>query len=241
MTPTLLIARRELAAYLRSWSGYVIIAVVLALDGLLFNAYALGGPDKHSSEVLGLFFYFSSGVVITASIFVSMRLIAEEVQTGTVNLLYSSPITDAQIVMGKFLSALAFLSILTLATIYMPLLILVNGKISWGHVAAGYFGLLLLGSACLAIGTFGSALARTQLIAVVTSGVMVVALLVCWFLSRVTEHPLNDVFSAMALHGQHFQPFQQGIVHVRDIAYYLAVTYVALFSATRVLEARRWR
>jgi len=241
MTPTLLIARRELGAYLRSWTGYVIIAVVLALDGLLFNAYALGGVDKRSAEVLGLFFYFSSGVVITSSIFIAMRLIAEERQTGTINLLYSSPITDGQIVVGKYLSALAFLAILTLATIYMPLLILVNGKVSWGHVGAGYLGLLLLGSACLAIGTFGSALARSQVVAVVLSGVMVVALLVCWFLARVTERPLNDVFSALALHGTHFQPFQQGIVHIRDVVYYLGVTYVALFGATRVLEARRWR
>lgn len=241
MTPILLIAKRELGSYLRSWTGYVIIAVVLALDGLLFNAYALGGPDKHSSDVLGLFFYFSSGVVIAASIFISMRLIAEEVQTGTVNLLYSSPVTDAQIVIGKYLSALAFLAILTLATIYMPLLILVNGKISWGHVAAGYLGLLLLGSACVAIGTFGSSLASNQVIAVVTSGVMVVALLVCWFVAHVTERPLNDIFSALALHGSHFLPFQQGIVHIRDIVYYAAVTYMGLFGATRVLEARRWR
>ena len=241
MTPTLLIAKRELGSYLRSWTGYIIIAVVLALDGLLFNAYALGGPDKRSAEVLGLFFYFSSGVVITSSIFISMRLIAEERQTGTINLLYSSPISDGQIVLGKYLSALVFLAILTLATIYMPMLVLVNGKVSWGHVAAGYLGLLLLGSACIAIGTFGSALAKSQVIAVVVSGVMVVALLVCWFLARVTERPLNDLFSALALHGSHFQPFQQGIVHIRDVAYYLAVTYVALFGATRVLEARRWR
>jgi ABC-2 type transport system permease protein len=75
----------------------------------------------------------------------------------------------------------------------------------------------------------------------VISTVLVVALACCWFLARVTEHPLNEVFSALALHGAHFQPFQQGIVHVRDIAYYVAVTYVALFGATRVLEARRWR
>ncbi len=241
MSPTLLIAKRELSAYLRSWTGYVIIAVVLALDGLLFNAYALGGFDKRSAEVLGLFFYFSSGVVIVSAIFVSMRLIAEERQTGTINLLYSSPISDGQIVLGKYLSALAFLAILTLATLYMPLLVMVNGKISWGHVGAGYLGLLLLGSAAIAIGTFGSSLARTQVVAVVISGVMVVALLVCWFLAKVTERPFNDIFTALALHGNHFQPFQQGIIHVRDIAYYVAVTYVALFGATRVLEARRWR
>jgi ABC-2 type transport system permease protein len=70
---------------------------------------------------------------------------------------------------------------------------------------------------------------------------MLVALLTCWLLARITEQPLSDVFGALALWNQHFQPFQAGVVHVRDVVYYLLVTYVALFAATRVLEARRWR
>ncbi|HEY7956536.1 MAG: ABC transporter permease [Polyangia bacterium] len=241
MRPTLLIARRELAAYLRSWTGYVIIAAVLAVDGLLFNAYALGGADKRSSEVLSLFLYFSSGTTMIASVFISMRLLAEERQTGTLALLYSSPVRDGEIILGKFLSALAFLGILTLATIYMPALIFVHGKISWGHIFGGYFGLMLLGSSALAIGTFGSALSRTQVLAAITSGCLIVAMLVSWLLGRVTERPLSEIFSAMAMHGMHFQPFQSGMIHLRDVVYYLVVTYVFLFAATRVLEARRWR
>ena len=72
-----LIMRRELAAYLRSMTGYLIAAAVLIVDGLLFNAFALGGGEKLSSEVLSLFFYFSSGTTIIASVFISMRLFAE--------------------------------------------------------------------------------------------------------------------------------------------------------------------
>jgi ABC-2 type transport system permease protein len=241
MMRTLLIARRELAAYLRTFQGYVIIAMVLAVDGLLFNAYALGGVSKRSSEVLSLFFFFSSGTTMVASVFISMRLLAEERQAGTLALLYSSPVKDHEIVLGKFLSALAFLTLMTLATVFMPLLVMVHGKLSPGHIAAGYLGLLLLGSASLAIGTFGSALARNQVLAAVLSACMLVALLTCWLLARITEQPLSDVFGALALWNQHFQPFQAGVVHVRDVAYYLLVTYVALFAATRVLEARRWR
>jgi ABC-2 type transport system permease protein len=241
MMRTLLIARRELAAYLRGFQGYVIIAMVLAVDGLLFNAYALGGVSKRSSEVLSLFFFFSSGTTMVAAVFISMRLLAEERQAGTLSLLYSSPVKDHEIVLGKFLSALAFLSLMTLATVFMPLLVMVHGKVSPGHIAAGYLGLLLLGSASLAIGTFGSALARNQVLAAVLSGCMLVALLTCWLLARITEQPLSDVFGALALWNQHFQPFQAGVVHVRDVVYYLLVTYVALFAATRVLEARRWR
>ncbi|NVJ20100.1 MULTISPECIES: ABC transporter permease [Myxococcus] len=237
----LLIARRELSAYLRTLSGYVVIAVILALNGLFFNAYALGGASKRSAEVLSQFFYYSSGFTIVASVFISMRLLAEERQTGTLPLLYSSPLRDRDIVLGKFLAGLAFLSLYVLCTLYMPVLVLVNGKVSFGHVAAGYLGLLLLGSASLAVGTFGSALARNQLLAAITSAVMLVALILCWLLARITEQPLADVFSAMSLWNQHFPPFQSGLIHVRDVVYYLVVTYVALFAATRVLEARRWR
>ncbi len=236
-----LIARRELGAYLRTMSGYIIIAAVLAVDGLLFNAYALGGLDKRSSEALSLFFYFSSGTTMIASVFISMRLLAEERQTGTLALLYSSPIRDVEIIVGKFLSALCFLAILTLLSVYMPLLIFVNGKISIGHLAAGYLGLLLLGSAALAIGTFGSALAGSQVMAAIASGCLVVTMLVSWLIGRVAEHPLSELFSALALHGQHFAPFQAGLVHLRDVVYYVVVTYVFLFAATRVVEARRWR
>ena len=178
MRTVLLIARRELAGYLRTMSGYIIIAALLFLTGLLFNAFAMGGGMRRSSEVISNFFYFSSGTTMTVAVLLSMRLLAEERQTGTLALLYSSPVRDWQIVFGKFLSAFAFLALFVAATAFMPLLVLVNGKISFGHLAAGYLGLLLLGAACLAIGTFGSALAKSQVVAAIGSACMVVALLV---------------------------------------------------------------
>ena len=240
MKSTLLIMRRELGAYLRSMSGYIIAALVLLVTGLLFNALALAG-EKLSSQVLSEFFFNTSGVVMVASVFISMRLFAEERQTGTLVLLASSPVHDWEIVIGKFLAALVFLALILAATVFMPMLIFVNGKVSFGHMAAGYIGLVLIGAASLAIGTFGSSLARTQVLAAIFSGCMVVALVVCWMLAKVTEAPLNDMFTALALHGRHFPPFSSGAIHLRDVGYYLMLTYVALFSATRVMEARRWR
>jgi ABC-2 type transport system permease protein len=242
MTATWLIARRELGSYLRTMSGYVIAAVVLFVDGILFNVRALGSQqDRLSTEVLSQFFENSSGLVMAASVFLSMRLLAEERQNGSMVLLASSPVRERDIVLGKFLSAFIFLTLMTLAGLFMPMLILVNGKLSFGHVAAGYLGLLLLGSAALAIGTLGSTLARSQLLAAIISGCMVVCMIVVWMLGTVTERPLNDVFFALALWGRHFPPFQAGIIHLRDVVYYLAVTYFALFVSIRVLEARRWR
>ena len=159
--------------------------------------------------MLSKFFFFTSGMTIIASIFLSMRLLAEERQTGTLVLLTSSPMQDWEIVLGKFLSAFIFLALVLACTIYMPLLVLVNGKISVGHLAAGYLGLLLIGGAALAIGTFGSAIARTQVLAVIFSASITLALVVCWMLGQVTERPLNDVFVALAFHGKHFPPFRR--------------------------------
>ncbi|HEY5283097.1 MAG TPA: ABC transporter permease subunit, partial [Polyangia bacterium] len=171
MTATWLIARRELGAYLRTMSGYVIAAVVLFVDGILFNVRALGSQqDRLSTEVLSQFFENSSGLVMAAAVFLSMRLLAEERQNGSMVLLASSPVRERDIILGKFLSAFIFLSLITLAGLFMPMLIMVNGKLSVGHVAAGYLGLLLLGSAALAIGTLGSTLARSQLLAAIISG-----------------------------------------------------------------------
>jgi ABC-2 type transport system permease protein len=235
-----LIVRRELGAYLRTWTGYIIVACVLLIVGILFNALALPG-ERRSAEVLKEFFFYTSGPTMIASVFLSMRLLAEEKQTGTLVLLTSSPVRDWQIILGKYLSGFLFLAGMILLTAFMPALIMINGKISLGHVLAGYLGLLLLGSACMAIGTLGSTLARTQLVALIVSAVMVVSMLLLWMLALVTDRPLNSLFQALALYQRHQVPFQVGVVHLRDVVYYLALTYFALFLSTRVLEARRWR
>jgi ABC-2 type transport system permease protein len=241
MKTVALVLRRELAAYFKSYMGYIIIAVVLLIDGLLFNVYALGGGAKYSAEVLRAFFYFSSGTTMIASIFLTMRLFAEERQLGTIVLYYAAPVKDWQVVLGKFLSAFLFLCLMTALTIYMPLLIFVHGKVSIGHIAGGYIGLAFLGSASLAIGVFGSSVARNQILAAVVSASILVAMLLFWLLANVTQPPLSGIFGYLALHNKHFQPFMQGVVATKDLVYYLSVTYVFLLMATRVIEARRWR
>ena len=236
-----LITRRELQAYLRTMSGYIIIAVMLFIDGLLFNAFAVQGTAKKSSEVLADFFMVTSGFpTMLCAIFLSMRLIAEERQTGTLALLYSSPIHDLEIVLGKFLASFLFLCLFLASTAYMPLLIAIYGKVSIGHILTGYFGLMLVGACSLAIGTFGSALVKSQVIAAVLSGLMLAGLTVCWLLARVTDRPLTDVINGMAWWA-HFDAFRTGLVHVKHVVYFCLVTFLALFAATRVLEARRWR
>jgi ABC-2 type transport system permease protein len=242
MTATWLIARRELAGYLKTMSGYVIAAAALFVQGILFNAMALGSEqNRMSTEVLSQFFWVYSGTLIVVSVLLSMRLLAEERQTGTIVLLSSSPVREREVVLGKFFSSLIFLILITIPSVFMPLLILVNGKLSIGHVATGYLGLFLLGSACLAIGTLGSTLAKTQLLAVIISGGMIAGMILLYPMGSLTERPLNDVLFALGLWHKHYPPFQSGLINLRDVVYYVVVTYFALFLAIRVLEARRWR
>ncbi|MDX2021664.1 MAG: ABC transporter permease subunit [Deltaproteobacteria bacterium] len=236
-----LIALRELGAYFRSMSGYVIASIFLLSVGILFHAMAMGESERRSAEVLYNFFFFTSGATMICSLVLSMRLLAEEKQTGTIALLASSPVRDREIILGKYIGALVFLWLMILATLYVPLMILVNGKISWGHLAAGYMGLMLLGGSTLAIGTFGSAIGKNQVLAIIISAVLVSVLLMAWMLARVTERPFSEFFLSIALFHKHFTPFGRGVIHLRDIVYYLGLIYFSLFAATRVLEARRWR
>jgi ABC-2 type transport system permease protein len=240
VTTSLLVARRELVSYLLSPLGYIIVAVILLADGLLFNAFAMQG-EKRSFDVLQAFFYFSSGTTMVAAIFISMRLFAEEKQTGTIVLLETSPAAEHQVVIGKFLGAWGFLLLLTACTVYMPLLVLVNGKVTWGHLLAGYLGLALLGAACTAIGTFTSSLAKSQVLAAVLSGALIVALLLAWLLAKKVEGPLGDVVGYLDLFDRHFRSFSRGTVKLGSVAYYLSLTYAALLATTAVLSSRRWR
>jgi ABC-2 type transport system permease protein len=236
------IFRRELAAYLTSPLGYVVAAATLLVDGLLFYAEALGpgAGARLSAEVLARFFYNSSGLVVIAAVALSIRLIAEDRQTRSLTLLRTAPVADWHIIAGKFLAALAFLAAITAASIYMPLLILVNGKISLGQIAVGYLGLFLIGAAVLAIGMFATALTRSYLLAAVIGAALTAAMFLFWPLARVVEPPLSSVFTGLAIHGMHFYGFQIGVLHLRDVVYYMAMTYFFLLLATTVLEAKRW-
>jgi ABC-2 type transport system permease protein len=238
-----IILRRELAAYLKSPLGWVVGAALLLLAGLFFYAEALGprAGAALSADVITRFFFNTSGLVSVAAVALSIRLITEERQSGSMVLLHTAPVRDREIVLGKFLAALVFLSVITVATAYLPLLVLVNGKISWGHLAVGYLGTLLLGASVLAIGLFASSLARTQLAAAVAGAVLTGLMFLFYPLSFVVGEPLARVFAALGIHGRHFTGFQTGVLHLRDVAYYLFVTYFFLLLATRTLEARRWQ
>ncbi len=239
--PIALIVRREMLQYATTWSGYLIAAALLLLSGLLYNVFGVGSVPQYSRDVLWSAFYFLSGTTLTAGILFSMRLIAEEQQTGSLPLLVGSPMTDGEVVVAKYFSALIPLMVYVGLTAYIPLLVMIRGHISPGHVLVGYVGLLGIGSAGVAIGLFGSALFRTQLVAAIVSGVIAVVMLVLWKTSQLVDGPLGDVIAGLALHDDHFRPFQEGVLSLANVVYYLSVTVFFLILARNVMEARRWR
>lgn len=241
MISALIIAKREFIRYFSGWSGYVILSAHLLISGLLFNGYALGNRPKFSQQVLEDFFYFTSGITMITGVLLAMRLIAEERESNTLVLLRSAPISERSVIWGKFLSALLFLALTLAISLYLPALIFVNGKVSPMHVATGYLGLLLLGAACVAMGTLASAWSRNQLMAGVIGGAMVTLLLIAWMLGRISEAPMKTVLDQLALHNLHFRTFREGVLHLRDLAYYLGLIVLSLEGATRVLASWRWR
>ena len=150
MRATRIIYKRELSAYLRSPFSWVLAALLLLVEGILFQAYALQG-EQLSAIVLERYFWFASGIPLFGGVLLSFRLIAEERQQHSMILLNTSPVRDTQIVVGKFLACLTFFAILLLVSVYMPLLIKVNGKITGAQIFAGYLGLFLMGAAVIAI------------------------------------------------------------------------------------------
>lgn len=241
MRGMLMVARRDLAAYFNNIWGYAVIAAVLIIDGLLFNAFALGDKPKYSAQVIEEFFYFSFGTTTIAAILLTMRLVAEERQTGTIVLIDSAPLRDWEIVGGKYLSAMFVLTGLVAATLYMPGLVFVNGKVSYGHIAAGYTGVMLVAAATASVGTFASTISRSQLVAGFLSTALIVVLLLFWLVAKVADPPLKDVFSYMSLFDRHYRGFMRGQINTEDVVFYLSIVFASLTLSTRFMAARRWR
>ena len=236
-----IIFKRELGSYLRSPVGWIVAAVLLLIDGVLFQAMAMQ-HDALSADVLRQFFFLTSFTTGTASIVLSVRLVAEERQSQSMVLLNTSPVRDVEIVVGKFLAAFAFLILMTLLSIYMPLLIKVHGKISFAQIAVGYLGLFLFGAAGIAVGLFAGCLTRNQLAAYFIGAAMFVLLDLLYQLSRVLDPPLKGLFSALDVWWEHFQlGFMSGVLNLKDVVYYVGVTYFFLLLAIKTLEAKRWQ
>jgi ABC-2 type transport system permease protein len=171
----------------------------------------------------------------------TMRAIAEERRSGTIEVLLTSPITEGQVVVGKFLGALASYAFLWVPTVVYALLIQHYAHLDWGPVAAGYLGIFGIGCLFLAVGLFASTVSRSQLVAALVSFAILVPLFCAGLLQSLVNAPkLKDALGYLDL-WQQMSDFGKGIVDTRPLVYYLTATLLFLFLAARALETRKWR
>ena len=171
---------------------------------------------------------------------ISMRLFAEEKRSGTIELLLTSPVSDMDIILGKWLGALCmYICVLAVSAVNVALLF-IWGNPAWQPILTGYLGLILQGGTVLAIGTFISSTTKNQIIA---GGATFSICLLLWVLSWVSSY--NDAPWAAAVAYcsilTHFEPFSRGIIDTKDIVFYLSAIFLGLFLTSRSLESLRWR
>ena len=231
------ILKRELSGYFNSPIAYIFITVFLGLSSWLFfkGFFVIGEASMRPFFGLlpWIFLFFIPAV--------TMRLWAEEKKVGTMELLMTLPVTDAEAVMGKFLASFAFLILTLLLSLIIPIMVAVLGDPDPGQIVGGYVGAALLGAAFLAIGLFISSLTQNQIVAFIVSVVVIFGLFILgedFVLFGIPEW-LVPVFSFVGL-GRHFESISRGVLDSRDIIYYLSVVVFFLYLNIKSVESRKW-
>jgi ABC-2 type transport system permease protein len=251
---TLTICRKELNSYFRSPIAYGVMAFFALISGYFFYVAvvyfmqmsiqsAMSGqsqPMSVNESVIRPLFSNISVIGLFVIPMITMRLFAEEKRTGTIELLITSPVTDLEIILGKWLAALGLyasilgVTVLSMATLFM------YGKPDWRPVVVGYLGLLLQGGCLLAIGTFISTCTRNQIVAGVAGFSVCLMLWVLDWLSSFQDSVGAKVMAYLSVL-QHFDSFSKGVLDSKDIIYYLSAIFIGLFLTARSLESLRWR
>ena len=240
----LVICKRELRSYFGSLIAYVLLAVFLLLSGYFFYSdlifFVLFGGYVLPT---GLWQYVFMDMRLCALLvlpLVTMRLFAEERKLGTIELLWTYPVSDGAIVMGKFLAAWIFFLIMLLPTLINPAIFYHFYHFDIGPLAAAYLGIFLLGSAFIACGLFVSSLTENQVVsAMVTYGILVFFWFVTWN-EEVAEQQIVRALLRLSLF-DHFFNLSRGVIDTRDIAYFVLFVGFFLFLTLQSLSARAWR
>jgi ABC-2 type transport system permease protein len=235
--------RRELRAFFFSPLAYVMLFFFLVVTGVIF-VYIVGqlnNPASPGGPPLKFFFSATWLMLLLLGPLLTMRLVSEELRSGSIEVLMTAPVTEGQVIAGKFMAAFTFYAFLWAPTLGYAIMIALYEKVDWGPVAAGYLGVLLIGALFLAIGIFASAMTRSQLLA----AMMTAALLFVLFLLGVFEELVNNDLMKRALGYvsifNHIDELASGIVDTRRLVFYLSGTLFFLFLASRALEDKKWR
>ena len=227
------IFRKEFSAYFVSPIAYIVISIFLFVTGwFFFSTFFLFNQANLRTfyTLLPVVFAF----VIPA---ITMRLISEELNVGSDEILLTMPVTYGDVILGKFFASVALIIAMLIPTLAYPLTVSVMGQLDWGPVVGGYIGAIFLGSAFSGVGLFASALTRNQIIA------FIIGLAICFTLTLIDKmlfflpQSLLGVFSYLGA-DFHFQNIAKGIIDSRDILYFVSVCFVGLFGAHLALHQR---
>lgn len=250
MQAYLAVVHRELVSYFASLTGYIIIGAVLFLLGLSFadllEKLNLEPTDIPLTEMFYNTYYFWL-ILLLASPLVTMRAFALEKSTGTLETLSTTPVSDGQIVLGKFTGALMFHLLLWLPLLGCILIVRYytddKSSLDLGMVASTFLGIFLIGGLFMAMGCFASSLTRSQIIAAMISLVLSVAFFLLSFRSLLGSPEtgwLAETLSYIAVI-EHMQEFVRGVVDTRYVVFYTSLTAFFLFLTHKMVESRRWR
>jgi len=237
---------RELRAYFFSPLAYGVLASFLFINGITF-ATLIGFLNNAPSAVGAPMEYFFGGTILfwLALAFVGpilpMRLLSEERRSGSLEILMTAPITETQVVVGKYLAALAFYVVLWAPTVLYAVIVASYSDLDWGPLASSYLGVLGVGALFLSVGLFASGISRNQIVAALVGFALVFALFILGLLEFLVNDPsLRQVLSYLNLI-QHMEDFSKGIVDTRRLVYYVTSTAFFLFLTSRALAANKWR
>lgn len=243
MGTTLTIAKREFRSSFDSSLAYIVICVGLAALGYAFFQLRGGYWQVDKATLQPLFYWAPWGVLVLASV-VTMRLLAEEKRSGTLEMLITLPVRDHEVILGKFLGAWGLLLVLIAGTTLFPIMMFRFpwhlGALDLGPVYAGYLGLILYSAAAVSVGLLVSSVTESQVIAVILTVVLLAFLhLIGSLADGMSSSPLRDVINFVSFESR-LAPFARGQIITRDVIYFLSITIGCLMAAFRMLERRKW-
>ena len=257
MKNSFVLARKETASYFQSWIGILVAVFFLLIAGLFFSFIVLN-YNRLSMDAVRQNFQGVEGITLTRFVFSSfflnlaavlmflvplltMRAIAEERKLQTAELLFTYPLSDFEIVWGKFLGMVWFFEILILPTLFfIPLIYALGGKLDWGPVVMGYLGFWLLGNAYLSLGLFVSSISENPAAsAAVTFSCLVIFWMLDWA-AGVADGFWAHFFAALSPLG-HYRDFAWGILDLSNVVYFCFFHFFFLFLALRSVETRNWK
>jgi ABC-2 type transport system permease protein len=230
----LVIARKELRSYFDSPIAYIVITAFLLVAGwMYFSAlFLMGRADMRSFFAPSPFSPAMLLVILAPA--VTMRLIAEERRSGSIELLTTLPIRDRDVILGKFLAALGLVAAGLAVTLVYPITVSTMGPLDWGPVIAGYVGMLFFAAALLAVGLLCSTMTRNQIVAFIVGFLVCATLYFVYWLQFFMPQFAAPVVEFLSV-SSHLDNLARGVIDSRDVLYYLSLTAAALVLAERSL------